>query len=317
MFTAAIAREELPRLGPLLDEPVADPSFLATALLARHARSSVTVVLGGDGGDELWCGYPTFLALAPMAWASRLPRAWLDAGDRWVQALPSSPEYGSADFLLKQFVRALPYSPDIQAQVLMGGFTRPEQEGLLATPILAACGRFDPRDDIAEIMTGAAAQDPIDRLSYHHCKLYLAGRTLVKMDRATMAAGLEARAPFLDHAFAELACSVPARRKLRRWTTKSVLKRALRGRLPDAVVERRKQGFGVPVARWLRGPLRQVLEDVLHRDRLRRVGLFRPDAVDSLVRQHVAGERNHQSALWTLLTFELWRDAHLPGQAWT
>jgi asparagine synthase (glutamine-hydrolysing) len=317
MFTPHVARAEVPSLGRLLDEPLADPSFLPTVILARHARQTVTVTLGGDGGDELWGGYPTFLAVPGAAWISRLPRPLLDAVARFVERLPSSAKYGSVDFLLKQFVRGLGYPPDVQAQILMGGFTRPEQAGLLARPVQVALGQFNPYDDIDEIMTGAGTAHPVDRLSYHHCKLYLAGRTLVKMDRATMAVGLEARAPFLDHTFVEFACSVPARLKVKRWTTKYLLKRALAGRVPEAILRRRKQGFGVPIGRWLRGPLRPLLEDVLHRDRLRRVGLFSPDEVDHLVHEHVTGVQNHQRSLWTLLTFELWREAYLSGDAWT
>ncbi len=316
MCTSDIARDEIPRLGELLDEPLADPSFLPTALLARHARREVTVILGGDGGDELWCGYPTFLALGPTAWLSRLPRPLLDTAVRRVEALPSSPKYGSVDFLLKQFVRGLGHPPDVQAQLLMGGVTGPEQARLLARPVRAACGQFNPYDDIAETMTGAAGAHPVDRLSYHHCKLYLAGRTLVKMDRATMASGVEARAPFLDHTFAELACSVPARLKVKGWTTKYLLKRALANRVPDQILARRKQGFGVPIGQWLQGPLRPLLEDLLDGNRLRRVGLFSANEVGRLVREHVVGEQNHQRSLWTLLTFELWRAAYLPGDAW-
>jgi asparagine synthase (glutamine-hydrolysing) len=317
MFTPDVARAEVPALGRLLDEPLADPSFLPTVVLARHARQTVTVTLGGDGGDELWGGYPTFLAVPWAAWINRLPRSLLNAVARIVERLPSSPRYGSVDFLLKLFVRGLGYPPDVQAQILMGGFTRPEQVQLLSPQVQAACGEFNPYDDIDEIMTGADVTHPVDRLSYHHCKLYLAGRTLVKMDRATMAVGLEARAPFLDHTLVEFACSVPARLKVKRGTTKYLLKRALAGRVPDAILRRRKQGFGVPIGRWLRGPLQPLLEDTLHRDRLRRVGLFSPDEVDRLVHEHLTGAQNHQRLLWTLLTFELWREAYLSGNAWT
>src|SRR5262249_27253379 len=139
----------------------------------------------------------------------------------------------------------------------------------------------------------------------------------VKMDRATMASGLEARAPFLDHALAELACSVPAGLRVKGWRTKYILKRALAGRLPDAVLDRRKQGFGVPIGPWLRGPLRPLLEELLREERLRRTGLFCPEAVGRLVGEHLAGTQNHQRPLWALLAFELWRDAHVPGDAWT
>ena len=315
MFTPDDARAEIPKLGQLLDEPLADPSFLPTVCLARHARKWVTVILGGDGGDELWCGYPTFLALTPAAWINRLPRAALDAAARLADALPTASKYGSLDFLLKQFARGLGHPLDVQAQILMGGFTRPEQARLLTSAVQAACAKFNPYDDIAESMA-AAPRHSVDRLSYHHCKFYLAGRTLVKMDRATMATGLEARAPFLDHTFAALACSVPARLKVTGWTTKALLRRALAGRVPDAILQRRKQGFGVPIGPWLRGPLRPLLEDVLHRDRLRRVGLFSAEAVDRLVREHVEGEQNHQRSLWALLAFELWREAYIPRDSW-
>jgi asparagine synthase (glutamine-hydrolysing) len=317
MFTSDVARAEIPGLGQLLDEPLADPSFLPTVILARHARQTVTVTLGGDGGDELWGGYPTFLAVPSAAWIGRLPRPLLDAAVRFVERLPSSAQYGSIDFLLKLFVRGLGYPPDVQAQILMGGFTRPEQARLLARPVQVACGQFNPYDDIDDIMAGVATTNPVDRLSYHHCKLYLAGRTLVKMDRATMAVGLEARAPFLDHTFVEFACSVPARLKVKRWTTKYLLKQALAERVPETILRRRKQGFGVPIGRWLREPLRPLLEDALHRDRLRRVGLFSADEVGRLVHEHLTGAQNHQRSLWTLLTFELWREAYLSGNAWT
>jgi len=104
--------------------------------------------------------------------------------------------------------------------------------------------------------------------------------------------------------------------KVRRWTTKYLLKRALAGRVPDVILQRGKQGFGVPIGQWLRGPLRPLLERILDRDRLRRVGLFSPDTVTRLVREHLAGEQDHQRALWILLAFELWREAYVPCESW-
>jgi asparagine synthase (glutamine-hydrolysing) len=316
-FTSADAAALLPRLGELLDEPLADPAFLPTVHLARHTRQSVTVALSGDGGDELLCGYPTFLAVAPVEWMSRLPAGVLRATSRLVGALPSSTRYGSPSFLLKQFFRGAMHPPDIATQIMMGGFTPAEQRDLLSRPVREACAAFDPYQDVAEIMVQAPSDDAISRLIYHHCKLYLAGQTLVKMDRATMACGVEARAPFLDPPLVELACSMPSALKLRGWTTKYVLKRALAGRLPDTILQRRKQGFGVPIAQWLRGPLRPLLDEILSPERLRRVGLLAPEAVARLVAEHGAGRRDHRKMLWTLLTFELWREAYVPGASWT
>jgi asparagine synthase (glutamine-hydrolysing) len=115
----------------------------------------------------------------------------------------------------------------------------------------------------------------------------------------------------------ELTCAMPSAVKLRGLTTKYVLKRALAGRLPDPILQRRKQGFGVPITLWLRGPLRPLLEDTLNAERLRRVGLLDPEAVATLVSEHVTGHRDHRKVLWCLLTFELWREAYLPGASWT
>jgi len=316
-FTAADAVALTERLGRLLDEPLADPAFLPTLHLARHTRATVTVALGGDGGDELLCGYPTFLALAPMAAIHRLPAGVLGAVSRLIAALPSGTRYGSPSFLLKQFARGAVHSPDVACQIMMGGLTRPEQRRLVSSVVDDAMAGFDPYDDIADVLAAAPMDDPIDRLVYHHSKLYLAGQTLVKMDRATMASGVEARAPFLDPDLVALVCAMPSSVKLRRWTTKYVLKRALAGRLPDAILSRRKQGFGVPLAQWLRGPLRPLLEDKLHPDRLRRVGLLAPDAVRRLVAEHLSARADHRKALWQLLVFELWREAYLPNSRWS
>ncbi len=315
-FTAADAAALLPRLGDLLDEPLADPAFLPTLHLARHTRAAVTVALSGDGGDELLCGYPTFLAVAPMAWMSRLPSGAVRAADRLIDLLPSSSRYGSPGFLLKQFFRGAAHSPDVATQIMMGGLTLAEQESLVGPSVRAACASFDPYEDVAQTMVGAPADDPIGRMIYHHCKLYLAGQTLVKMDRGTMAYGVEARAPFLDPDFVALACAMPSSLKLRGWTTKYALKRALAGRLPEEILRRRKQGFGVPIAQWLRGPLRPLLEETLDPARLRRVGLLAPERVARLVAEHGAGHRDHRKVLWSLLVFERWREAYLPGTSW-
>jgi asparagine synthase (glutamine-hydrolysing) len=315
-FTAGEAAALLSRLGTLLDEPLADPAFLPTIHLAHHTRKAVTVALSGDGGDELLCGYPTFLAVTPMGWVRRLPSRVPGTMARLVDALPTSSRYGSPSFLLKQFFRGATHSTDAAIQIMMGGLTLGEQRHLLSPSVRESCAAFDPYDDVTDIMACAPSEDPISRLVYHHCKLYLAGQTLVKMDRGTMACGVEARAPFLDPAVVELACAMPSAFKVRGWTTKYILKRAMAGRLPEMILTRRKQGFGVPIAQWLQGPLRPMLEAILNPERLRRTGLLDPEPVARLVSEHVRHQRDHRKVLWTLLTFELWREAYLPGMSW-
>jgi len=316
-FTSADAAALLVRLGTLLDEPLADPAFLPTLHLARHARASVTVALGGDGGDELLCGYPTALALTPVRMMNRLPASALRAIARLVDALPAPTGYGSPSFLLKQFFRGAMHPPDIATQIMMGGLTPSEQRELVTPVVREAAAPFDPYADIVDVMRGAPDGDAISRLVYHHSKLYLAGQTLVKMDRATMACGVEARAPFLDPGLVALTCAMPSSLKLRGFTTKYILKHALAGRVPDAILERRKQGFGVPLAQWFRGPLRPLLEKTLAAERLRRVGLLAPAGVARLIAEHMSGRRDHRKPLWTLLAFELWRESYLPNIRWT
>jgi asparagine synthase (glutamine-hydrolysing) len=136
------------------------------------------------------------------------------------------------------------------------------------------------------------------------------------MDRASMAAGLEVRAPFLDPALIELAGRIPGRLKLRGWTTKYILKRALAGTLPMAIVQRRKQGLGVPIAAWLRGPLRGVMETRLAPARVRHRGLFEATTVAQLVAEHLDGRRNHRKILWALMMLDAWCDHYLPHQCW-
>jgi asparagine synthase (glutamine-hydrolysing) len=154
-------------------------------------------------------------------------------------------------------------------------------------------------------------------LIHHHARFYLADQTLVAMDRASMAAGLEVRAPFLDPALVELAATIPSELKLHGWTTKYILKSALEGILPPTVIRRRKQGLGVPIAAWLRGPLRGVMESRLGPARVRHRGLFDPTAVTRLVSDHVEGRRDHRKILWALLMLDAWSDHYLPHERWT
>ena len=318
VFSSGDAQALMDKAGDLLDEPLVDGSFLPRYALAQAARGAVTVVLSGDGGDELFCGYPTFLADGPARWLRWfLPPAVQRAAGGALDQLPLSSRYGSVEFLLKQFVRALPHPPEVGTQLLLGGLTPAEQAGLLSPGIRQALGRFDPYGELSRTIEQTSLRDPVERLIYQHCNFYLADQTLVATDRATMAAGLEVRAPFLDHNLVELACRIPTHFKLRGWTTKSILKRAVGDLLPATTITRRKQGLGVPIAAWLRGPLRKVLEERLEPDRLARRGLFAPATVARLITEHTAGRRNHRKVLWALLMFDAWCDRYLPHERWS
>jgi asparagine synthase (glutamine-hydrolysing) len=315
-FSAKDACDLLERAGNLLDEPLVDGSFLPLYQLSQAARRNVTVVLSGDGGDELLCGYPTFLAERGVQWVQRLP-AWMQrAAVRAVHRLAPSAAYGSLEFLLKQFFRALPFSREVRTQVLLGGLTRPERAALLSEGVQAACAGFDPYEELTLAMAQAGSLDPMDKLIYQHCKYYLAGQNLVAVDRASMACGLEVRAPFLDRSMVEMAGHIPARFKVAGWKTKYILKRALRGLLPREILNRRKQGFGVPIGLWLRGPLRGVMRERLAPERVARIGLFNTETTTRLMSEHLDGLHDHRKVLWALLIFDAWREQYLPGVRW-
>jgi asparagine synthase (glutamine-hydrolysing) len=292
--------ELLPTVADVMDEPFADASVLPTYLLSRFTRDHVTVALGGDGGDELLAGYPTFAAdrvarLYPVP--RRLhERLVLPLADR----VPVSTANFSFDFKLKRFLRGASEAPELRHPVWLGSFTPDEQQELLTT------APADPFEAQRRAFSEAPSRHPIERLVYLYAKTYLQDDILVKVDRASMACSLEVRAPFLDVELVEFLGRVPARLKLRFFDTKHLLKRAMRDILPAGIAERPKKGFGVPVAEWIKGELREAVQDELSRERLRHQGIFEPAAVERLLAEHLSGRRDHRKQLWTLFMFQLW-----------
>jgi asparagine synthase (glutamine-hydrolysing) len=308
-----VALELLPSIGKLLDEPIGDSSIIPTHLLARFARKHVTVAVGGDGGDELFAGYPTFQAerVARLVF-DRIPgevvRAGASAAALLARALPVSLGYMSWDFKLKQFLRGAGYTGARRHQAWLASLLPADALGALHPDVAALAGE-DLLDVVDRRMDGCRAADPWDRLLYFYARGYLGDQVLTKVDRATMAASLESRAPFLDRRVMTLACRIDPDLRLRGFETKHLLKRALRGLLPDAILDRRKQGFAMPIGRWLRTELRGLLEEELGERRLREQGLFRPAAIRKLVDEHLAGKADQRKPLWTLIAFQRWQRA--------
>ncbi|MDR3638042.1 MAG: asparagine synthase (glutamine-hydrolyzing) [Isosphaeraceae bacterium] len=304
IFSAETVLELLPEVAGWLDEPFGDASVLPTHLLSRFARTAVTVALGGDGADELLAGYPTFQAERAARVFRRLPdRARRLAGSA-VGRLPVDHGNLSFDFRLKQFLRGAGEPPALAHQRWLGSFSGPEIAHLLVDP--------NTLDVEAEHLRRADAlapgADPLTRSLWLYQDTYLPEDILTKVDRASMACGLEVRAPMLDAELVDSVERLPAEFKYGRGQTKRLLKRAASGRLPASILERPKKGFGIPVARWLRGPLSPLVERLLNRERLERQGLFRPEEVARRVGEHAAGVRDHRKPLWTLLMFQLWYD---------
>lgn len=297
----------LPTILRGLDEPLADPSLVPTHLLARFTRERVTVALGGDGGDELLLGYPTFGAHALAKAAARVPgplrRRVLRPA---VRALPVSTRNWSFDYRLKRFVDGLDYGPLARHFVWIGG-TAPRDHVALLEPAVFAAAAPDPLDDVARLLSGRAKRpSDLDTLSALYARLYLSEGVLQKVDRATMAHGLEGRAPLLNEAVVTTCARIPPHLKLRGRETKWILRKALFGKVPDAILRRPKKGFGIPLTAWLKGPLLPLCRELLSPDALRRHALFKPETAEQLIREHTAGWRDHRKTLWTLMVFQLW-----------
>ena len=299
-FTPTVLLDVLPKVADFLDEPFADPSVLPTYLLSRFAREHVTVALGGDGSDELLAGYPTFPADRAAA-LYRVPhrlhqRVILPLAER----LPVSTSNFSLDFKVKRFLRGAALSRDIRHPLWLGSFAPDEQEALLGER------RNGELREWQAAFEAAPTRDATEQLIYAYAKTYLQDDILVKVDRASMACSLEVRAPFLDVELAEFLGGVPARLKLRRFETKRLLKLALADMLPPGIGNRRKKGFGIPIAEWFKRDLREALQDELSEARLRAQAIFEPAEVQRLLKDHLSGRRDNRKELWTLFVFQLW-----------
>lgn len=311
IFQAATLREVLPRVVEGLDEPFGDASLLPTFLLSEFTRRHVTVALGGDGGDELLLGYPTFQAERAARPFLALPGPLRRGLASAIRKMPVSTRNFSLDFVAKSFVRGVDHDAPIRHALWLGSVIPGSDDDPLHPDLRRPFGFDEVLGPVRSAWRQArSASDPLNALSYLYCKTYLAEDILHKVDRASMAVSLEARSPFLDRELVEFVARLPRRFKMRGMTSKLILKKAFANRLPASVPKRKKKGFGIPVARWFQGPLRPLLEEKLGRSRLASAGFLQPDVVERLVRQHVAGSHDHRKVLWTLLSFELWRDRY-------
>src|SRR3989454_7093699 len=295
----------IPKLSSLLDEPLGDASVIPTYLLSEFTRRHVKVALGGDGGDELFGGYPTLQAHRLAGYYLRAPALLRRAiVEPLVQRLPVSRGNLSFDFRAKRFVSGAAHPVAERHRRWMGSFASEELTALLSREGRASLGDANGGDEFG-------SYDPLNRVLMMDMRLYLENDILVKLDRASMMASLEGRVPLLNNDFVAYATSLPLRMKLRGMRSKFLLKRALRGVLPDRILNRPKKGFGIPVAEWFRGPLKEQMLSVLAPDRLSREGFFEPRAVRDLIDDHLAGRRDNRKQLWTLFAFQLWHEGYV------
>jgi asparagine synthase (glutamine-hydrolysing) len=311
--TPAEMQAVIPRLPDLYDEPFADASQIPTFLVSELARRSVTVALSGDGGDEVFGGYNRYVT-GMRTWKrlSRVPqparrgavkvvegirpRTWDRAGRIIDKVLPS----GRRGFVSGNRVHKL-------ASVLALGSVDEMYTRLVSTwpePGGLVIGGVEPPLPFKSIRSGIV--EPAERMMLFDLIGYLPDDILAKVDRASMGASLEARAPLLDHRVVEFAWRLPLSQRIRGGEGKWLLRRVLDRHVPKPLIDRPKQGFGIPIDRWLRGPLREWATDLLSESRLKREGYFDPKPITAALQDHLEGRRNVQYPLWVVLMFEAW-----------
>lgn len=306
------AADLISEIGTWLDEPLSDGSLIPTFMLARFVRHHVTVALGGDGGDELFAGYPMYYAHKVSNAYAAVP--WLIRKgliEPVVKRLPVSTENLSFEYKAKRFVRSSKYDMVERHHSWFGSFTQDEQRRLLTPQVLEETSS-DVYADARKMLDLCDAANEIERMQFLDINYYMAEDILTKVDRAAMAVSLETRAPFLDPRVGEFAASIPLGFKLRGSQGKYILKTAVEDLLPHEILHRKKKGFGIPIAEWLKGRLNPLMHDLLDAKRLREQGLFDREYVGKLIVEHEKGVASHHKQLWTLLVFQLWYDNFLP-----
>jgi len=315
------AMDVIPRLPEIYDEPFADSSAIPTFLVSRLARSQVTVALSGDGGDEQFCGYVRYWSTRAMATAfqripgpakeglglvlDKIPPTWVERCYLpWRRFLPQRFRLANFPDKWEKFIKLLGQT-SIQDLYRMTICLWSEKE------LDRLMGR-DIRDcQYEEIFRETGNWPLLSRLMRVDQKTYLPDAMLTKVDRASMAVGLEVRVPLLDHRVVEFTSTLPDRLKYKRGRGKYLLRRLLARYVPEELFERPKMGFGVPIEDWFRGELKEMLLDYLSPERLIKEGLFDHNLVEEKIKEHLSGKANHQYRLWALLMWEMWRERWL------
>jgi asparagine synthase (glutamine-hydrolysing) len=306
--------DALPRLVWHEDEPIAHPSSVPLFFVSKLASRHVKVVLTGEGSDELLAGYGKYpRALinwnAGKYWSLAPEPLRQFVSDRLIPRLP-----GRVARYAKRSFFAMPRTPEAMFFDNFAAIRLDDQQQLLAPDLRAAATRAAAYgSSLAYFNASPERRTLLDRLLYADIKTYLV-ELLMKQDQMSMATSIESRVPFLDHKLVEFAASLPDDWKLRGWTTKRVLREAMKGLLPQAILDRPKMGFPVPFARWTRGAWNGVAREVLLDRSARERGLFEPRAVEALLAQHAAGRTEGGDHIWTLLNLELWHRTFIDGQ---
>lgn len=308
--------EALPKLVWHEDEPIVWPSSVSLYFVSRLARERVKVVLTGEGSDETLAGYARY---AWTIWNSRFDRIYRGLMPS-VARRGIREQLGASSRLGANLRRRLQHTflgrngeswTSFYFDNFYSAFPENDQQDLLVDP-----GQYNLDSAYGDVLRywQDSNGDMLDRLLYTDIKTYLV-ELCMKQDQMSMAASIESRVPFLDHVLVEFASSIPARFKIRGMTGKHILKEGVRDLLPESIIHRRKVGFSTPLASWLRGPQLELIENMLLSDRSVSRGLFKPESLRRLFRQHRANQYDHTDRIWRLLNFETWQRVFLDGDS--
>lgn len=282
------------------DEPFADVSSIPTFLVSKMAREHVTVVLTGDGGDEVFAGYERYIVEAQRRVYSRIPRIFRkNVMSPVSRALPRN-AYG------KNFIRNISLDDAARYVDYNSYFNEEKKRYLFSSDMLGSIGDYNSSSRIEEYFYAPASTNHLNRLMYFDSKVYLPGDVLAKVDRMSMANSLETRAPLLDHKLIEFAQRIPPSLKLKGLETKYILKKAVEGIIPQEIIYRKKQGFDVPIKHWFNIELKDMIDDTLNDSKTRTRGIFNHKEVVEILDEHRRGRRDNARQIWELFMLELW-----------
>jgi asparagine synthase (glutamine-hydrolysing) len=314
IFSVHDCLDLIPRISEMLDEPIADSSIIPTYLLSQFTKEKVTVALGGDGGDELFCGYDTFIAHQLADFYEKIPQLIRKSIiEKIALILPTSFSNISFDFKAKSFIAGFYGDKKYRDARWMSSYNSNMRENIFQADIWSVLKKKNEYEDIDRYLdhktsTTDKREKYYQNLILLYLRMYLMEEILVKVDRASMFNSLEVRAPFLDTAVVEFANSLPISLKLHNLTTKYILKKTMEDKLPQEVVYRKKKGFGMPVAHWISGELKPFVLEVLNEEKIKTEGLFNFRYINNLLNEHFSGKRDNRKSIWTLLMFEMWMD---------
>jgi len=302
----------IPTIIRSFDEPFGDSSAIPNYYISKLTREHVTVALSGLGGDEVGGGYERYLGVLMAEYYNKIPRGIREGLiGNLIKRLPDSKNGGLAVDRAKRFIAAVECGVEERYHRYVSTFAPEEMETLLLPGLCEELQDNTAANGFADTFHRLRHLDPLTRMIFSDFAVYLPDDLLVLTDRLSMAHSLETRVPFLDHRLLEFVATIPSNLKIRGWTKKYLLKKAFAPTLPREILWRRKKGFSVPMAVWLRGPLRPFLLDWLGEARIKRVGFFNEKMISTLIEEHLAYRHNHENKLWSLLIFSIWHELYM------